>query len=68
MKILIIHGGEITLPGGVYMTVRETAKHLADRGHEIILLQENPLSLPKEEFYDGFKIIRVKSRFFSLYG
>ena len=65
MKVLIIHGGEISLPGGVYKTVRETGKHLAKNGHDVTLLQENPLNYAKEEIYNGFKVIRVKSRFSS---
>ncbi|MDY9922944.1 glycosyltransferase family 4 protein [Methanobacterium sp.] len=67
MKILIIHGGEIKCPGGVYKTVRETAKYLAEMGHDVVLLQENPSNLSKEEYYEGFNVVRVKNRF-DLYG
>lgn len=62
MNVLIIHGGEISLPGGVYKTVRETGKHLAKSGHDVTLLQENPLNYAKKDIYNGFKVIRVKSR------
>lgn len=67
MKILIIHGGEIKCPRGIYKTVRETAKYLVQMQHDVVLLQENPSNLSKEEYYEGFNIIRVKNRF-DLYG
>ncbi len=54
---------EITAPGGINKTVRELAKNLAKRSHEVIVLQSNVLNLPKEELNDGFKIIRIKSKF-----
>ncbi len=60
---------ETTAPGGINKTVRELAKNLSRRSHELIVLQSNPLNLPEEELIDGFKIIRVKSRFENnLYG
>ncbi len=60
---------ETTAPGGINKTIRELSINLSKRSHEVIVLQSNPLNLPKEELNDGFKIIRVKSRFESnLYG
>ncbi|MEM3871419.1 MAG: glycosyltransferase family 4 protein [Nitrososphaeria archaeon] len=61
---------EITSPGGVHKVIREIAKNLSIKGHEVIVLQANPLNLPEEEIYEGFKIIRVRSilgnRFYGL--
>ncbi len=54
---------ETTAPGGINKTIRELARNLAKRSHEVIVLQSNLLNLPKEELNDGFKIIRVKSKF-----
>jgi len=63
MKILLTNYSEITSPGGVHKTIREIAKSLSKKGHKVTVLQANPLDLPDEEIYEGFKIIRVKSRF-----
>jgi len=62
MKILIIHYSEITSPGGVHKTIRETARNLSKKGHEVSVLQGNPLQYLDQEIYEGFKIIRVKSK------
>ncbi len=61
MKILMINYSEITAPGGVHKTIRELAKNLTIKGHEVIVIQSNPQKLPHEEIYDGYKIIRIKS-------
>ncbi|KAF5059612.1 Glycogen synthase [anaerobic digester metagenome] len=62
MKILMIHYSEVTSPGGVHKTVVEMAKNLSKMGHEVTVLQGNPKGLSHEETYEGFHIIRVKSR------
>jgi len=61
MKILIINYMETTAPGGINKVVAEIGENLSDKGHEIIVLQPNPLNLPSEEVYKNFKIVRVKS-------
>ncbi len=63
MKILLVNYMETTFPGGINKVVREIAKNLSKKGHEVIVLQANPLNLPKTEFYEGFKIIRISSKF-----
>ncbi|MBT9150500.1 MAG: hypothetical protein DDT40_00672 [candidate division WS2 bacterium] len=63
MRILLVNPGEITHPGGINRSVREIAKHLSKRGHEVSVLQPNPLSLSDEEMYERFRIVRVKSKF-----
>lgn len=63
MNILMINYSEITSPGGVHTTIREIAKRLSKKGHNITVVQGNQLNLPSNEVYEGFKIIRVKSRF-----
>lgn len=63
MKILLIHGGENSCPGGVNKTVSKTAKNLSLMGHEIVLIQENPFNRSEKDFIDGYKVIRIKSRF-----
>lgn len=63
MNILISNYSEVTSPGGVHKTIIEIAKQLSKKGHNITVLQANPMDLPAEEVYEGFKIIRVKSIF-----
>ncbi|WP_048150673.1 glycosyltransferase family 4 protein [Palaeococcus ferrophilus] len=55
---------DVLSPGGIYKVIREISKNLVKRGHEVIVLQLNPLNRPNEEEYDGFKIIRVDSKHF----
>jgi Glycosyltransferase len=60
---------ETTASGGINKAIREIAKHLSIKGHSVTVLQANSLGLPYEEIYEGFKIIRVKSKFSDkLYG
>jgi len=55
---------DVLSPGGIYKVIREIAKNLSKRGHEVIVLQLNSLNRPNEEYRDGFKIIRVNSKHF----
>jgi len=66
MRILMIAPplADVLSPGGIYKVIREIAKNLSKRGHEIVVLQLNPLNRPNEEFYEGFKIIRINSKHF----
>lgn len=63
MNILLINYMETTTAGGINKTVREIAKQLAERNHRVTVLQPNLSNFPSEEIYDGFKILRVRSRF-----
>lgn len=63
MNILLINYMEITAPGGINKTVREIAKYMSMRNHHVTVLQANPLNLKNEEILDGFKVIRVDSKF-----
>ena len=62
MRILLTNFSEVKSPGGVHKTIRELGKWLSRRGHEVIVLQGNPLNLPNKEVYEGYKIIRVNSK------
>jgi len=62
MKILIVNYLETTSPGGISKTVYELAKNLS-HDHEVTVLQPNPSKFEAEEINNGFKIIRVSSRF-----
>lgn len=53
---------ETTAPGGINKTVREIAKHLPIMAHKVTVLQPNPLNRPKEEIYDGYRIIRIGTK------
>jgi glycosyltransferase involved in cell wall biosynthesis len=62
MKLLLVNYMETTAPGGINRAVREIGAEMVHRGHDVTVLQANPMNLPAEEMYTGFKIIRVKSR------
>jgi glycosyltransferase involved in cell wall biosynthesis len=62
MKLLLVNYMETTAPGGINRAVREIGAEMVHRGHDVIVLQANPMNLPAEEIYNGFKIMRVKSR------
>ncbi|MDP2836334.1 MAG: glycosyltransferase family 4 protein [Methanobacteriaceae archaeon] len=62
MNILLINYMETTAPGGINKVVREIAKNLS-KTHEITVIQPNPFDLPAKEVYNGFQIIRIKSRY-----
>jgi glycosyltransferase involved in cell wall biosynthesis len=53
---------ETTSPGGINKVVAEIGNNLSNQGHEVIVLQPNPLNLNDEEIYKKFKIIRIKSK------
>lgn len=63
MNILLFNYMETTAPGGINKVVNEIAKYMSKNGHDVIVLQPNPLNLQNIEFYEGFKIIRINSRF-----
>src|SRR5665647_3424143 len=62
MKLLLINYMETTAPGGINRAVREIGAEMVQRGHDVTVLQANPMNLPAEESFNGFNIIRVKSR------
>jgi len=61
MRVLLVNYMETTAPGGINKVAREIAKNLSKKGHDVVVLQENPLKYQDQEDYEGFKIIRVKS-------
>jgi glycosyltransferase involved in cell wall biosynthesis len=71
MNILLTNNMETLSAGGMNRVVAELGSQLSQRGHTVTVLQGNPLRLPSEEFYAGFKIIRVKApleRYYALNG
>lgn len=62
MKIILLNYSEITSPGGVHKTIREIAKNMSIRGHDVIILQDNSENLVCEEYFENYHIIRVKSK------
>jgi len=63
MNILITNGSEVTSPGGVHKTILELARNFSLMGYKVTVLQANPQNLPKEEIFEGFKIIRIGTKF-----
>lgn len=41
---------DVLSPGGIYKVIREISKTLSKKGHEVIVIQLNPLNRPNEEF------------------
>lgn len=62
MRILLTNFMETTSGGGISKAVREIATILSRKGHEVTVLQTNPMDFPTEEIWSGFRIIRIKSR------
>jgi glycosyltransferase involved in cell wall biosynthesis len=62
LHILLTNAMETTSGGGINKTIREVGTNLVRQGHEVTVLQTNPMNLPNEEICSGFKIIRIKSR------
>jgi glycosyltransferase involved in cell wall biosynthesis len=62
MKLLLVNYMETTAPGGINRAVREIGAQMVQRGHDVTVIQANPMNLSAEEMCNGFKIIRVKSR------
>lgn len=62
MKILLVNYLDTLSPGGINKTILELSKNLSKKGHDVVVLQNNPKNLPQREYYEGFEIIRVKSR------
>jgi len=69
MRILTVGSGEILKPGGANKFVVEINRELSQLGHSCTVIITGSIDGPRDEVYEGFRIIRVKS-FFStlLYG
>ncbi len=51
------------LAGGAEVYTHEVAKRLAKRGYEIILVSSRSKSLLRDEFINGYRVIRVGNRY-----
>lgn len=63
MRILTLKSGEISSPGGINKSVVMINRELAKRGHMCTVLIAGNSTLPREEVLDGFRTIRIGSRF-----
>lgn len=61
MRILTLGSGEILKPGGANKFVVEINRELARLGHRCTVIVTGSTEGPRDEAYDGFRIIRVKS-------
>lgn len=62
IRVLTFKYGEIKNPGGINKVVLKTNIEMTKMGHECIVITTNSLDYPREEVYEGFKIVRIKSR------
>jgi glycogen synthase len=67
MKILIFNYLEVTTPGGINKAVSEISKNLSKKGHDVTVLQNNYFRLPDQEKYEGFKVVRITSKFADIF-
>jgi glycosyltransferase involved in cell wall biosynthesis len=61
MRILTLGSGEILKPGGANKFVVEINRELARLGHCCTVIITGSTEGPRDEAYDGFRIIRIKS-------
>jgi glycosyltransferase involved in cell wall biosynthesis len=61
MRILTLGSGEILKPGGANKFVVEINRELARLGHRCTVIVTGSNDYPRNEVYEGFRIIRVKS-------
>lgn len=62
MRILTFKYGEIKNPGGINKVILKINSELSKKGHECVVITTSSSGFPNEEIYEGFKIVRVKSR------
>ncbi len=67
MRIVDVNPFFLPFIGGIELRMDELAKRLASRGHEVIILTSRLPGTEEEEIRDGFRIVRVKSKFIDLY-
>jgi len=61
MNLLIMNYMETLSAGGINKTVRELAHILSIHGHNVTVLQSNPMKMQSAEDINGYKIVRVMS-------
>ena len=62
MRILTFKDDEVKNPGGINKVIIKINSELAKMGHECTVITTSSLGIPNEEIYEGFKIIRIKSK------
>jgi hypothetical protein len=61
MNIVLTKYMETTSPGGISKVVTQLGMGLSKKGHNVTVLQGNPLRLASEEIFEGFRIVRIRS-------
>lgn len=53
--------------GGIEMRMKDTNRILAERGHDVTVVTGRLPGTAEEEFMDGYRVIRLESRFVNIY-
>ena len=67
MKIVDVNPFFHPFQGGIEMRMRDTNRILASRGHDVTVVTGRLPGTEEEEKLDGYRIIRLKSRFINIY-
>lgn len=67
MKIVDVNPFFYPFKGGIEMRMKDTNRLLAERGHDVTVVTGMLPGTAEEEFMDGYRIIRLKSRFINIY-
>ena len=60
LRVLIVTARYLPLVGGTEIHTYETARRIAQSGHDVTVLTTNPAAaFPAEEWSDGVRVIRV---------
>jgi len=51
------------LAGGAEVYTHEVARRLSELGHEVVLVASRPGSLPRDEYIDGYRVLRAGNKY-----
>jgi len=51
------------LAGGAEVYTHEVARRLSKLGHEVVLVASRPRSLPRDEYIDGYRVLRAGDKY-----
>jgi len=67
MKVVEVDPFFYPYKGGIERRIHDTSKMLAERGHDVTVLTARLPDTAEEEKMDGYRIVRLKSRYINLY-
>lgn len=67
MKFIDVNPFFYPFKGGIERRMHDTARLLAEKGHDVTILTSRLPDTSEEEVVDGYRIIRLKSKFINVY-